>query len=409
MTPQKFKILISGASIAGPTLAYWLNQYGFQVTIIEKAPSLRLGGQSIDTSGPARQIAKWMGIVPQIQALSSHEVGIQWVNKNNQIEAAFPQDHPLSITDEMEILRGDLVNILYEHTKQQVTYRFNTQIDQLEQDDQRATVTFSDGQREQYDLVIAADGIRSKTRKLIFEDESVFKYLGICVAYLTIPRASTDTNWARWYTADESRVILLRSDSKGTTRASILFLYPQKEFEKLAPQDHKQLVLAKLSDAGWEAYRLTEAIDKGEEIYFDGIGQIKAPHWFKGRLGMIGDAAYCPSPITGRGVTLAMVGAYLLAGELSHHKHYQDAFASYEKLMRPYVESVQYLPPGVPDLLYPSSPTGVTVVNKLAGLLSSNAVKKVINLFKSSPDQDEKQLKGIELPRYKLDTIRAGH
>ncbi|MBD2757769.1 FAD-dependent monooxygenase [Spirosoma validum] len=400
MTKQNARILIAGASIAGPTLAYWLHKHGFEVTIIEKAPALRLGGQSIDASGPARQIARWMGLEPAIRAVSSNEAGIQWVDKNNHIEAAFPRDHPLSITDEMEILRGDLVNILYELTRQQVTYRFNAQIERLDQDDQQVSVTFSDGQCEHYDLVIAADGIRSKTRKLIFEDESVFKYLGVCVAYLTIPRAPTDTNWARWYTADESRIILLRSDSKGTTRASVLFLYPQTDFEKLAPQDHKSLVLSKLADAGWEASRLSEAIEKGEEMYFDGIGQIKAPQWFKGRLGMIGDAAYCPSPITGRGVTLAMVGAYLLAGELSRHQRFEDAFSSYEGLMRPYVESVQGLPPGVPELLYPSSATGVAIVNKLAGLLSSRAVKTVINLLKPSADQADQQLNGLALPRY---------
>ena len=121
MTKQKASILISGASIAGPTLAYWLHQHGFKVTIVEKAPSLRLGGQSIDASGPARQIARWMGIEPDIRAVSPHEAGIHWVDKQNRVAAAFPKDHPLSITDELEILRGDLVIILYEHTRQNVT------------------------------------------------------------------------------------------------------------------------------------------------------------------------------------------------------------------------------------------------------------------------------------------------
>ncbi len=400
MAKQKSSILISGASIAGPTLAYWLHKYGFKVTIVEKAPSIRLGGQSIDASGPARQIVRWMGIEPDIRAVSSHESGTQWVDRHNRVTGAFPKDHPLSITDELEILRGDLVTILYEHTKQNVTYRFDTQISQLEQNDEQVTVTFSDGQQEAYDLVIAADGIRSKTRKLMFNDESVFKYLGLCVTYLTIPRTETDTDWARWYTADKSRILLLRSDGQGTTRASVFFLYPQTDFARLDPQDHKQLVLQKLADADWEAPRLTKALEEGEEYYFDGIGQIKAPHWFRGRLGMIGDAAYCPSPLTGKGVTLAMVGAYLLAGELSRHEQYQDAFASYEQLMRPYVDSVQQLPPGVPNLLYPTTTTGVAIINKFAGLLASNAAKKVLTLFKPSTVQDETQLNGIELPRY---------
>jgi 2-polyprenyl-6-methoxyphenol hydroxylase-like FAD-dependent oxidoreductase len=224
MTKQKASILIAGASIAGPTLANWLHQHGFKVTIVEKAPALRLGGQSIDANGPARQIARWMGIEPEIRAASSQEAGIQWVDKHNRVAAAFPRDHPLSITDEMEILRGDLVHILYEHTHQNVTYRFNTQISQLEQDAQQVRVTFSDGQQQAFDLVIAADGSRSKTRKLIFNDESVFHYMGVCVAYLTIPRTRTDTDWARWYTADKSRLLLLRPDSQGTTRASVFFL-----------------------------------------------------------------------------------------------------------------------------------------------------------------------------------------
>jgi 2-polyprenyl-6-methoxyphenol hydroxylase-like FAD-dependent oxidoreductase len=400
MTRRPQKVLIAGASIAGPTLAYWLHQYGFEVTIVERAASLRLGGQNIDVNGPARKVARLMGIEEAVRAANTGELGTQWVDQHNHVTASFPKESTAGLTQELEIVRGDLVHLLYECTKHAVTYRFDDQISALAQDDDQATVTFQSGRTATYDLVIAADGIRSKTRQLMFGDEPVFQYLGLCTAYLTVAKTATDTQWARWYTADDSRMILLRPDNEGTTRASINFLLPQAEYEQLNKADHKALLLARLAGAGWEAPRLAKEVEKNDDIYFDGVGQIKAPRWSNGRFALVGDAAYCPAPISGKGTTLAFVGAYILAGELATHAHYAEGLASYDRIMRPYVESVQQLPPGVPRLAYPKSAFGVSLVNAAVGILASSPVQKIASLFGSSEAEKEDLFKDTPLPEY---------
>ena len=400
-TPESKKVLISGASIAGPTLAFWLAKFGFTVTVVERAPSLRLGGQNIDVNGPAKQIVRKMGIVDAIRAANTGEIGLQLIGSDNQVAAAFPKEGAVSGTQELEILRGDLVSILYDCTKQDVTYRFGDSITNLEQHPNDVTVTFSSGKTETFQFVVAADGVRSSTRRLVFGDEPVFEYLGLYTAYLTIPRQETDTNWWRWYTAVDRRVLMLRPDNQGTMRASVAFLESDEAYEKLSPAEQKNVLKTKLAGAGWEGDRIINALDETQDVYFDKVGQIKAPRWSDGRVAMIGDAAYCPTPLTGKGTTLAMVGAYLLAGELARNEHHQDAFGAYEKRMRPYVESVQKLPPGVPWIVYPRTQLGVSVLNKLAGLFASKPVQNLVGLFTSTEPEDESKQADIVLPDYR--------
>ncbi|RYF56834.1 MAG: hypothetical protein EOO39_36185, partial [Cytophagaceae bacterium] len=204
--PEARKVLISGASIAGPTLAFWLAKYGFEVTVIERSASLRLGGQNIDVNGPAQTIAQKMGIEAAIRAANTGEVGLQFIGQTNQVAAAFPKESSMSGTQELEILRGDLVSILYEATREAVTYRFGDSITGLEQHPEDVAVTFSSGKTECFQFVIAADGVRSSTRRLVFGEEPLFKYLGLYTAYLTIPRQESDNDWWRWYTAVDRRI-----------------------------------------------------------------------------------------------------------------------------------------------------------------------------------------------------------
>lgn len=392
------KVLVSGASIAGPTLAFWLAKYGFEVTVVERSKSLRLGGQNLDIRGAGRAIARMMDIEKDILAANTGEIGLQFVNKDNHVEAAFPRDGAEGFTSEAEILRGDLVNILYNSTKDQVKYIFGKHIQAVDQDNSNVTVTYSDGETAVFDLLIAAEGVRSTTRKILFGDEPEIKFVGLYNAWYTIPKKESDTKWARWYTAAGSRVILIRPDNHGTVRASFSFLSDNPGYQKLSNSEQKKILKEKLAGAGWEAARLMEEIEKNDDVYFDGISQVHAPKWFNGRTGMIGDAAYCPTPLTGMGTTLAMVGAYLLAGELSRNDKYENAFIAYEKRMRPFVEDVQRLPPGVPWLAHPKSKFGVSLVNTVAGILASNPVKKISRLF-SSKKKDVTKDK-IELPDF---------
>ncbi|QIL78319.1 FAD-dependent monooxygenase [Hymenobacter sp. HDW8] len=369
--PTVHRVLIAGASIAGPTLAYWLGHYGLQVVVVERAATLRLGGQNVDVNGPGREVARRMGLEEAIRARGTGEAGTQFVDAANRVQATLAADNPNGLTQELEILRGDLVQLLYDHTCQQAEYRFGDFITALAPTATEVQVTFASGRVEAFDVVLAADGIRSTTRHLMFGQEPRVKYLGLCSAYLTIPRQITDSAWARYYTAPGGRVLYLRPDQQGTTRAGFNFRLPAATYAHLTPADYGRVLREKLTGAGWEADRLLEALDAGQVPYFDGVGQLKAPRWWVGRLAMLGDAAYCASPLTGSGTTLAMVGAYLLAGELATQPSHEAAFARYEARLRPFVEAVQRLPPGIPRLLYPTSRLGVRVLNLVFKLVGS--------------------------------------
>ena len=398
MNPKK-KVLISGASIAGPALGFWLTKYGFEVTIAERSKALRLGGQNLDVRGAGRAIVRMMGIEEQILAANTGEIGLQFINRNNEVKAEFPSEGSNSFTSEAEILRGDLVNILYGCTKNDVKYVFGKHITAINQSPDKIEVTFSDDEIDEFDLLIAADGVRSTTRKLIFGDEPELKFTGLYNAWYTITRTKSDTQWARWYTAPKSRVMMLRPDNHGTIRASFSFLSDDKSYLNQSDQEQKKIIQDKLKGIGWEEERLMKEINNNDDVYFDGISQVHAPRWFDGRTGMIGDAAYCPTPLTGMGTTLAMVGAYLLAGELSRHDKHEDAFAAYEKRMRPFVEKVQKLPPGVPWLAHPKSRFGVSVVNTVASIVASRPIKAIGKIFSSNKEKDVTK-DDIELPKY---------
>lgn len=391
-------ILISGASIAGPTLAFWLNRFGFVTTIVERADSLRLGGQNIDIKGAAQKIAQLMGIEDEIRAADTGELGVRFVNENDATQAVLPKGESNIGTSELEILRGDLAQILYNHTKDNVEYIFDNQIVSLNEFEKGVKVKFQKGEERIFDLVICADGIRSRTRTLIFGDEPVVRFLKLYVSYFTIPKTPSDTRWARWYNATDSRVIFIRPDNVGTTRASFSFLSEPKGYEKLTVDEQKVILKQKFTDAGWEAGRILAALDNDTEIYFDGISQVIAPNWSKGRCAMTGDAAFCPSPLSGMGASLSMVGAYILAGELSRQSDYKAAFAAYEKLLRPYVNEIQNLPPGVPHLAHPKSKFGIFLLNTVINIISSKLVKSIGSLFANKnklPTDDT-----IVLPEY---------
>lgn len=392
------KILISGASIAGPTLAFWLNRFGFATTIVERADSLRLGGQNIDIKGAAQKIAQLMGIEDEIRAADTGELGVRFVDENDVTKAELPKGESNIGTSELEILRGDLAQILYNHTKDNVEYIFDNQIVSVNEFEIGIKVKFQKGEERIFDLVICADGIRSRTRSLIFGDEPVVRFLKLYVSYFTIPKTPSDNHWARWYNATNSRVVFIRPDNVGTSRASFSFLSEPKGYEKLSVAEQKSILKEKFADAGWEASRILAALDNDTEIYFDGISQVIAPSWSKGRCAMTGDAAFCPSPLSGMGASLSIVGAYILAGELSRHSEYKEAFAAYEKLLRPYVNRIQNLPPGVPHLAHPKSKFGIFLLNTVINMISSKVVRSIGELFANKnklPTDDT-----IVLPEY---------
>lgn len=391
-------ILIAGASIAGPALAFWLAHYGFRPVIVERADALRLGGQNIDIQGAARQVVRRMALEDEIRAATTGELGLRFVDEHNVTKAAFPagRSDTDGFTKEIEVLRGDLARILYDHTRDATEYIFGNQITSLRDHGDRVMVTFADGAQRDFDLVIAADGIRSRTRTLIVGDEPRIRSLGLYASYFTIPRGASDSAWARWYHAPGSRSMLLRPDNVGTTRVSLWFLSQQRDYEQLSSAEQKALIVRRYADAGWEAPRVLAALADADDVYFDAVSQVIAPRWSHGRAALVGDAAYCPSPVSGMGASLALVGAYVLAGELARHANHQAAFAAYEQLMRPYVTLAQKLPPGVPWIAHPKSRLGVSLLHRVLWLASGPLLPLRQRLSGASPADK------IDLPDYSI-------
>jgi 2-polyprenyl-6-methoxyphenol hydroxylase-like FAD-dependent oxidoreductase len=396
------RVLVSGASIAGPALAYWLSRYGYEPTVVERAPSLRGGGQNIDVRGAGREVVRRMGIENAIRAATTGEQGVRFVDGRGETAAEFPArpSDTGGLTAELEILRSDLAGILDERVRGRVEQVFGDRVTGLHEADDHVSVSFERGADRDFDLVVAADGIRSSTRALVFGDEPEIRSLGLYMAYLTIPRTAADSSWARWYNAPGGRAITLRPDNVGTTRATLSFLSTPSFFargrggESEPDGDQKQLLRDRFADAGWEASRVLDGLDGSDDLYVELIGQVKAPHWSRGRVALVGDAAYCASPISGMGTSLALVGAYVLAGELAAHVDHRDAFRSYERILRPYVEQAQQLPPGAPRLAHPRTRAGIRMFNGGLRLASTPVFSRVGGrLFTPPADR-------IDLPDY---------
>ena len=221
-------VLISGASVAGPALAWWLHRYGLVPTIVERHPGLRPGGQAVDLRGVGREAADRMGILDEIRAAGTGEKGWAFIDEAGRTRAAFSMEAfgGEGPTSELEILRGDLSEILYDRTRDGVEYLLDDRIAALDDDGDRVLVRFASGTEREFDLVVGADGIGSATRRTAFGDESVIRPLGLYMSYFTIPRTGADSDWARWLHQPGGRAVVLRPDRYGTTRALLDRLAP---------------------------------------------------------------------------------------------------------------------------------------------------------------------------------------
>ncbi|MEM7568740.1 MAG: FAD-dependent monooxygenase [Pseudomonadota bacterium] len=389
-------VLISGASIAGPITAYWLAKAGWDVTLIERAKELRLGGQNIDITDAAVDIVRMMGLEEAIKARHTGERGLQFVDGNNTAKASFPVSAKGSLTREIEILRGDLAEIFMNAAAPLIKTRFGITIEALDSREDGVGVTFSDGSTQDFDHVIAADGMHSSTRGMILPGEDSVSYLGCWSSYFTIPREADDNDWWRWYTSPTGVIAFLRPDNRGTMRASVNFLSDAADAPHMTVEEKRALLRDRLDGAGWESQRFASALADVDDIYLGPLHQIKAKRWSNGRCAVVGDAAYCPTPYTGMGTTLAVIGSYILAQELASHDDYKEAFKAYDARFRPFAEKSQELPPGVPKAAYAQSRFKAALVNTGAGIAASRPIQALISLFSS----DKAKPNAFTLPEY---------
>lgn len=384
-------VLISGAGIAGPALAWFLAKAGARITIVEKNPCLLPHGQNIDIRGSALVVVKKMGLIDQIRRFNTTEKGTQFIDSKGRPFAPFPikEGTTTSFTSEFEILRGDLAAVFHVATKDHpnVNYLFGTTVKQvISNNDDAVKVELSNGEVQEFDLLVAADGQWSKLRKQCFPPESVNVVdFGMYASYWTVPRLPSDNDWWNIYHALQSRVITLRPDPHGTTRAMLAHM-PCNDAQKKAWQDasrsgkqeQAELLRKEFADAGWQAERLLDSIDQAPDFYFQAIQQIRMSKWSNSRVICLGDAASAPTPLTGMGTSLAITGAYVLAGELSKlndGEHPSKALEAYESIFRPFVEETQKVPFFVPAIAHPKTSWKRWMLQTFVSALSKVAAK----------------------------------
>ena len=370
-------VLISGASIAGPATASWLARAGYEVTVVERFAALRDDGQNIDVRGAAREVLRRMGLEEAALAAGTGEQGTVFLGEGGRELARFPAstDDTSGPTAEMEILRGRLGELLHDHSRDDVRYLFDDQIAGLAQDPDGVDVTFASGREQRVDLVVLAEGVNSRSRDLVFPTR-VRQHLGMVVAYLTIPRQADDTDWWRWYVAGRGRGVNLRPDDVGTIRASLNVLTGTRGLDDL-PRDAQVAALRRaFAGAGWQTDRVLDALDDAP-LYVEDLAQVHLPSWSTGRVALVGDAAWCATPVSGIGTTLALAGAYTLAAALAGHDDHRVALAEYERRMRPFVEQGQSLPPGTPRIANPRTELGRRVFGAVLRVAASPLAARV--------------------------------
>jgi 2-polyprenyl-6-methoxyphenol hydroxylase-like FAD-dependent oxidoreductase len=345
---QNRNILISGASIAGPALAYWLRRHGLNPTVVERAPALREGGYKIDIRGTAVDVVGRMGLLADIRQASTAMQGATFVNSAGKRLATMDADLFGGRTgDDVEVMRGDLSRLLYEATRADVEYLFGDSITALTETATGVEVVFERAAPRTFDLVVGADGLHSNVRALTFGDESQFlRDLGYYISIFTIDNFLGLDHAELLYATPGKTVNVYSARQQDEAKALFLFASPPLPYDRHDTRRQQQLLADSFASVGWETPRLLAAMRDAPDFYFDSLSQVHLDRWSRGRVALLGDAGYCASPASGQGTSLALVGAYVLAGELAAAAgEHQTAFARHEELLRPFVAQNQQLAP----------------------------------------------------------------
>ncbi|MEV6237771.1 FAD-dependent monooxygenase [Lentzea sp. NPDC051838] len=341
------KILVAGASIAGPALAHWLHRRGAEVTVVERSPELRPGGQAVDARGVTKEVIRRMGLDATIRAACTDTAGAYTVDVDGNVVETYSAEDAGGdgFIADIEILRGDLSQILYDDTKDGVEYVFGDRISELTQDADGVDVTFASGSARRFDLVIGADGLHSALRGMVFGPREQFvRHLGLVLAFYSVPNEFGLDRWMFEYQDKATARAAGVRPIKDATQAMAMFTFPAADFtvDYRDIEGQKRLLREQMDGMGWWTQRILKHADDTPDFYLDQVAQVKMDSWSKGRVSVFGDAAFSSSPMSGQGTGLALVGAYLLAGELAAAGwDPEPAFAAFEARMRPYVEANQ--------------------------------------------------------------------
>ncbi|MGW3343691.1 FAD-dependent monooxygenase [Nonomuraea rubra] len=378
------RVLISGASVAGPALAYWLTRYGFTVTVVERAPALRkAGGHAVDLFKPAMDIVERMGVLEQVVARKTGterltlrtERGARVDLELRRILGAVSDRH-------VEIMRDDLSEIFYEATRHDAEYVFGDSITSISEEGE---VTFERGEPDRFDLVIGADGLHSNVRRLVFGPESRFTHwVGAYLAVISLPNFLGLDNHMEGIAGVGRMAVMYGAAHLDDARAGFFFRTPQPlDYHHRDVARQKELLREHFAGLGWEVPRLLAELDRTPAFYFDSITQLRLDTWSSGRVTLVGDAGYCPGPAVGGSTSLAVVGAYVLAGELAAHGgDHTRAYPAYEAEIGEYVRRSRTFAMNAAKRIVPGSRSdlwtmtqGVRLVNRLPVALTRAAVK----------------------------------
>jgi 2-polyprenyl-6-methoxyphenol hydroxylase-like FAD-dependent oxidoreductase len=368
-------VLISGASIAGPALAYWLQRHGFAVTVVEKASTPRTGGYPIDIRGSALEVVRRMDILPRLRELHVDTRRLTFLDADGSPVAALdPQAIVRGVDDtDLEVRRGDLTETLYEAVRDTVEFRFGDSIEHLDQHAHGVDVRFQSGLRREFDLVVGADGLHSRTRGLVFGPEETFhRYLGYCFAGFTMPNVLGLSHEGLMWNVPGKAAALYAVQDADEVHGFLNFARPDPPFAAFRdPAAQRDLVAETFADEGWVIPRMIESMRTADDLFFDVVSQIRMPRWSSGRVALVGDAAHAPSFLTGQGTSTALVGAYMLAHALATTPDHETAFTAYERDTRGFVTLNQNLVSEGNATLFPTTAEALAARNAMLSRLTA--------------------------------------
>ncbi|HEX6683498.1 MAG TPA: FAD-dependent monooxygenase [Candidatus Limnocylindrales bacterium] len=359
------KVLICGAGIAGTATAYWLRRHGFEPTVVERAPALRDAGYKVDIRGAAVEVVSRMGILEAIRArATAMRTATQYDGRGRPIAVLDAELFGGRHSGDLEIMRGDLNRVLYQLTQGQVEYLFGTEVEAAEQGDSGVRVRFNSGEERDFDFVIGADGVHSSTRRLCAGDVPTHS-LGHHIAIYTVPNyLGLDRQEAVHLAPGRTANVY----STGGPAAKALFLFATREGGGgAAAADPRAFLAEAVRGMRWEVPRLIGYAADAPDFYLDTLAQVRLDSWSHGRIALVGDAAFCPSPASGQGTSLALVGAYVLSGELAGDP--AVGFKSYEEQLRDFVAKNQALAAGNLKGMVVGSAFGVWMQTRMMRML----------------------------------------
>lgn len=394
-------ILISGAGIAGPTLAFWLRAGGFAPTLVERSSSLRAGGYVIDFWGLGYDIAESMGLIEEIERVGYHVKEMRIVDGRGRRRAGFGTRVLAELTGGrfVTLPRSELSRLLFEKIRAPVECIFGNEIAWLREESDGVWVRLRHGGERRFDLVIGADGLHSTVRQLAFGPSAQFeKDLGYMVAAFEVEGYRPRDDDAYLIYGEPGRMIgrfTLRDD-----RTLFLLVFAAADVALPATlAEQKTLLRDVYAEAGWEGPKILAALERTDTIYLDRVGQIRMGGWTRGRVALIGDAAFCVSLLAGQGSALAMISAYVMAGELAAADgRYPEAFGRYEALLRGYMEAKQKAAERFAGAFTPKTRTGLFVRNQVIRALAIPGLAK-LTIGRDIADR-------IELPDYRWPRLR---